>query len=139
MTPAMTPSGCLRQRFEAHRRGDYAAIYASYHPQAPFLQQFSDLPSYMAFAHEQLSDIELVAWRCTLERRLDVDQVECLQIMEFSHGGMIRRMVELALLIETSDGWRYHSAQKLDAQELSVPAELADFRCFDEASHKVRF
>jgi hypothetical protein len=139
MTSAMTPSDCLRQRFEAHRQGNFAAVYASYHPQAPVRQQFSDLPSYLVFAHEELADIKLVAWRCTLERRLDADQVECLQIIEFSHGGTIRRMVELVLLIATSDGWCYHSAQKLDAQELSVPAELADFRCFDEAPHKVRF
>jgi len=139
MTFATTPTDCLRRRFEAHRCGDYAAIYASYHPQAPFLQHFPDLSSYLTFAHEQLADIELVAWQSTLERRLDTGQIECIQIIEFSHEGVISRMVELTLLIETSQGWCYHSAQKLDVQNLPVPAVLVDFSHFDEAAHKVRF
>ncbi|MFO7813062.1 MAG: hypothetical protein R6V21_08845 [Pelovirga sp.] len=139
MTSAMTPTDCLRRRFEAHRRGDYPAIYASYHPQAPFLQHFPDLSSYLIFAHEQLAGVELVTWQCTQERRLDDGQVECIQLMDFSHQGAISRMVELVLLIETSQGWRYHSAQKLDARDLSVPAVLVNFSHFAEAQHKVRF
>ncbi len=139
MTSAMTPTDCLRRRFEAHRRGDYAAIYASYHPRAPFLQHFPDLSSYLTFALEQLTDVELVAWQCTQERRLAGGQVECIQLMDFSHEGAISRMVELALLIKTSHGWRYHSAQKLDAQDLPVPAVQIDFRHFDQVSHQVRF
>lgn len=135
----MTPTDCLRHRFEAHRRGDFAAIYASYHPLAPFLQHFPDLSGYLIFAREQLAGVELVAWQCTLERRLDDGQVECIQIMDFSHQGAISRMVELVLLIETSQGWRYHSAQKLDAQDLSLPAVQVDFRHFDQVPHRVRF
>lgn len=139
MTLTATPADCLRQRFAAHRRGDYAAVYASYHPQAPFLRHFSDLSSYLTFAGEQLADVELVAWQCTKERCLDVMQVECIQIVEFAYEGAIRRMVELALLIDTSQGWRYHSAQKLDAQDLPVPAVLVEFSHFDQALDKVRF
>ncbi|MBD1400998.1 hypothetical protein [Pelovirga terrestris] len=135
----MTPTACLRRRFEALRRGDYAAIYASYHPQAPFLQHFPDLSSYLVFALEQLTAVTLVAWQCTQKRRLDGGQVECIQVLDCSHEGTISRMVELALLIETSQGWLYHSAQKLDARDVSVPAVLVDFSHFAEASHKVRF
>lgn len=135
----MTPTDCLRQRFEAHRRGDYAAIYASYHPQAPFLLHFSDLATYETFACEQLSLIQMLSWQCTMERSLDAGQVECIQLVEFEHEGMISRMIELALLIETGQGWHYHSAQKLNAQNLSVPAALVDFSHFDEAADRVRF
>lgn len=139
MTSITTPVDCLRQRFEAHRRGDYAAVYASYHPQAPFLQYFPDLSSYLTFAREQLADVKLVTWQCTMERHLDGMQVECIQIVEYAHEGAISRMVELALLIDTNQGWRYHSAQKLDAQDLPVPAVLVDFSHFDQAVDKVRF
>ncbi len=139
MTSAMNPTDCLRQRFEAHRCCDYAAIYASYHPHAPFLQHFPDLSSYVAFARKELSDVKLVAWQSTMERRLAAGQIECIQIVEFAHEGMISRMAELALLIETSSGWRYHSAQKLDVQDLPVSAEQIEFIHFDQAPHKVRF
>lgn len=139
MTLSAAPADCLRQRFAAHHRGDYAAVYASYHPQAPFLQHFPDLSSYLAFAREQLADVKLVAWQCTMERCLDVMQVECIQIVEYVHEGATRRMVELALLIDTSQGWRYHSAQKLDELDLPVPAVLVDFSHFDQALDKVRF
>lgn len=139
MTLTMAPADCLRQRFAALRRGDYAAVYATYHPQAPFLQHFPDLSSYLTFAREQLAEVELVAWQMTKERCLDVMQVECIQIVEFAYEGTTSRMVELALLIDTSQGWRYHSAQKLDALDLPVSAVLADFSHFDQAHDKVRF
>jgi len=139
MTLTATPAACLRQRFEAHRCGDYAAIYASYHPQAPFLEHFPDLAAYEAFARDHLSRIQMIAWQCTMARCLDARQHECLQILEFQQEGTVGRLVELALLIDTSRGWRYHSAQKLDAQTLSVPAALVDFSDFDRVVDKVRF
>jgi SEC-C motif-containing protein len=139
MTPTATPSDCLRLRFDAYCCGDFAAVYASYHPQAPFLQYFPDLSSYLTFAREQLAEIELVAWQCTMERRLDAMQAECLQIVEYTHQGAGGRMVELALLTHTNQGWRYHSAQKLDAQDMPDPAILVDFSHFDQAVDKVRF
>ncbi len=139
MTLPTAPADCLRRRFAAHRRGDYTAIYASYHPQAPFLQHFPDLSSYLTFAREQLTDVELVAWQMTMERCLDAMQVECIQIIEYAHEGAIRCMVELALLINTSQGWLYHSAQKLDAQDVPAPAVLTDFSHFDQTVDKVRF
>lgn len=139
MTLTGTPADCLRQRFMAHRRSDYAAVYASYHPQAPFLQHFPDLSSYLTFARTQLTEVELVAWQCIMERHLDVEQVECIQLVEYLYKGTTSCMVELALLIDTSQGWRYHSAQKLDVQDLPVPAVLVDFSHFDQAQDKVRF
>lgn len=135
----MTPIDCLRRRFEAHRSCDYAAIYASYHPEAPFLQQFSDLKAYVNFAREHLSTIQIMSWQCTMERRLDSQQSECLQIIEFDHGGSTCRVAELVLLIRAGEGWRYHSAQKLDPDSLSVPMTMVDFSHFDQAVEKVRF
>jgi len=135
----MTPADCLRRRYEAHRCGDYAAIYASYHSKSPFLLHFPDLATYESFAREQLSSIQMLSWQCTLDRSLDAGQMECIQIIEFAHEGMISRIIELVLLIETDQGWRYHSAQKLNAQDLSVPAVLVDFSHFDQVPNKVRF
>ncbi len=139
MIQAVSPVDCLRRRFEAHRCGDYAAIYGSFHPQAPFLLHFPDLATYETFAREQLSSIQMLSWRCTMDRSLDAGQVECIQIVEFEHEGMISCIIELALLIDVGQGWRYHSAQKLNAQDLSVSAELVDFSHFDEAADRVRF
>ncbi len=135
----MTPIDCLRQRFEAHRRSDYAAIYATYHPDAPFLQQFPDLDYYADFARENLSSIQMMSWQCIMERRLDPQQSECIQILEFDQCGVHCRMAELALLVLTAQGWLFHSAQKLDPDALSVPLALVDFSHFDDAVDKVRF
>lgn len=139
MTSTMSPADCLRQRFEAHRCGDYAAIYASYHPESSFLQQFPDLATYEVFAYEGLASIQMISWQCTLERHLGTGQVECIQIVEFSHERVISRMVELALLIQTSQGWRYHSAQKLGPHNLPIPASRVEFSHFDQVVDKVRF
>lgn len=135
----MTPIDCLQQRFEAHRRKDYHAIYATYHPDAPFLQYFPILDDYLIFARENLVTTQMRSWRCTMERRLDPQHAECLQIVEFSHDGLIRQSLELALLIQTSAGWQYHSAQKLDPDTLPVPLTQVDFSHFDEVVDKVRF
>ncbi|MFO7766328.1 MAG: hypothetical protein R6V33_07845 [Pelovirga sp.] len=135
----MTPIECLRRRFDAHRNSDFATVYASYHPQAPFLLQFQDLNSYLTFAREHLSSIRMLSWRCTRERRLNCRQSECLQIIEFEHAGTTSRIAELALVILAPDGWRYHSAQKLDPDSLSVPLTMVDFNHFDQADEKVRF
>ena len=135
----MTPADCLQQRFDAHCRGDYAALYATYHPEAPFLHYFPELDDYLSFARENLSAIQLRSWRCTMERRLDEQQTECLQIIEFVHGGLSCQALESALLLHTAKGWLYHSAQKIDPDTLSVPLTQVDFSHFDQAADKVRF
>ena len=49
----------IRQRFAALEAHDFTALYASYHPQAPFLEQFPSLAAYLDFAAQALSKLKL--------------------------------------------------------------------------------
>jgi len=129
----------LDRRFASLGRGDYPAVYDSYHPDAPFLQQFSNRSTYLRFARQQLSEIEMKSWQCVKRRRIAESQVEVLLVMEIVTAAGTQFFYELALLIETAGGWRYHSAQKLGADDYSGPADEIDFHHFDHVAEKIRF
>jgi len=129
----------LQGRFAALNRHDYAAVYASYHSDAPFLQQFDDLETYLCFARQQLGEIKVKNWQCLRQRSVAEQKVEAIIAMEIVTAEGSRLFYEMALLIETADGWRYHSAQKLSADDYSGRPEQLDFRHFDDVNQKIRF
>ncbi|PLY00212.1 MAG: hypothetical protein C0622_09275 [Desulfuromonas sp.] len=129
----------LKDRFEALARGDYAAVYNSYAADAPLLGQFADIDEYVDFARNNLSRIQVVDWSCVDQRQLAEDRVECLLAMELSVDGASQYFYESALLIRGGDGWRYHSAQKLGADDFSGTPEQIRFDHFDKAMEKIRF
>ena len=129
----------FQDRFAALIRGDYATVYASYHPDAPFLQQFDNLDAYLCFARQQLSGVKVRNWQCLQQRFIDEQQIEAILAMEIVTAEGSQSFYELALLIETADGWRYHSAQKLGADDYSGSAEQLDFCHFDDVNQKIRF
>ncbi|MCK5826091.1 MAG: hypothetical protein KAG93_03590 [Desulfuromusa sp.] len=135
----MTVRQLLEQRFSSLSAGDYAAVYDSYHHAAPFLQQFSSRSTYVRFARQQLSEIEIKNWHCLKQRPVAEFQLEVLLVMEIATEVGTQFFYELALLIETDSGWRYHSAQKLGADDYPGPPSQIDFCNFNNASQKIRF
>ena len=135
----MTPQQFLEKRFAALSHGDYAEVYAGYHEDAPFRRQFNDRETYIRFARQQLSFIEVKSWSCLRQRPLDSNQVECLLVMEVVVDATSQYFYELALLIKIAAGWRYHSAQKLGAAEYVGMPDQIDFHHFDCVSEKIRF
>ena len=135
----MTALQFLERRFSALAEEDYAAVYDSYHHDAPFLQQFGSRSTYIRFAEQQLSGIEIKNWYCLSQRRVDETQLEVLLVMEIETDAGSQFFYELAMLIETAAGWRYHSAQKLGADDYSGSPDKIDFHHFDSASQKIRF
>ena len=129
----------LESRFSALSRGDYAAVYDNYHPEAPFLQQFGSRSNYLRFARQQLGVIEIKNWSSLQQRLVAERQLEVLLVMEIITAAQPQFFYELALLIETADGWRYHSAQKMGADDYPGPAEEIDFHHFDNIAQKIRF
>jgi len=113
----------LQDRFAALDQGDYAA----------------DLDSYLCFARQQLSEIKVRNWQCLQQRSVDEQQIEAILVIEIDTVEGPQFFYELALLIETADGWRYHSAQKLGTDDYPGTAEQLDFCHFDNASQKIRF
>ena len=133
------PDELLEVRFQALQNEDYERLYASYHPQSPFLQQFSDRATYVRFARHQLSDIKLVNWFKLGRRRLAADRVEQLLVMEIAVAEGRQFLYELALLVRTGAGWRYHSAQKLSGEDYRGAPDQLDFHHFDDAVQKIRY
>ncbi len=133
----MTPRQLLESRFAALSHVDYAAVYASYHADAPFLQNFSDCAAYVAFAEQQLNAVQVRSWRALRRRSLAAAREEHLLLMELAVDGVGQYFYELALLIKTTAGWRYHSAQKLGQEDYPGDPEQIDFCHFDQAPQKI--
>jgi SEC-C motif-containing protein len=134
----MMPETFFKQRFFALQRCDFATVYRSYHPDAPFLQNFSGEEEYLEFAHQHLAGIDVKCWRCVKQRQ-HLGGSECILAMEFEFDGERCTLFELALLLPSGDGWGYHSAQKLGPADFPQdPAEI-DFSHFDNAAEKIRF
>lgn len=135
----MTVQQLLEHRFSALAGGDYPAVYDSYHSDAPFLQQFGSRSTYVRFARQQLGDIKIKNWFCLKRRMVNELQQEVLLVMEIETESALQFFYELALLIETDSGWRYHSAQKLGTDDYPGPPNQIDFCHFDNAAQKIRF
>ncbi len=135
----MTAEQFLASRFKALADADYLAVYAGYHVDAPFLQQFPDSAGYCQFAEQQLSGIVVNRWSSLRQRQLADGSEEHLLLMELSVDGVSQYFYELALLIETAEGWRYHSAQKLGGDDYSGAPEQINFSHFDQVSPKIRY
>jgi len=135
----MTAEEMLAQRFTALASGDFAVVYATYHLESPFIQQFADRGTYVRFAKQNLSAIKVKSWTLLKKRDLADDQQEHILVMELTVDGTSQYFYELALLIETEDGWRYHSAQKLNSEDYPGLPEQIQFTHFDCAAQKIRY
>lgn len=135
----MTAEELLTNRFAALENGDFATVYATYHKDSPFIQQFVDCATYVAFAKQNLSEVAVTSWQPVQQRILADQQLEQLLVMELSVDGSSQYFYELALLINTPGGWRYHSAQKLSSEDCPGPPEQIQFDHFDRVTQKIRY
>lgn len=133
----MTSQQLLESRFAALGNADFAAVYASYHADAPFLENFPDCAAYVEFAEQQLAAVQVRSWRSLRQRTLATEREEHLLLMELAFAGGSQNFYELALLIKTTEGWRYHSAQKLSQEDYPGEPGNIDFCHFDQVSQKI--
>ncbi len=130
--------GLIQRRFEALAAGDFAALYASYHPQAPFIRQFPSEREYLDFAAAVLARMRILTSHIGASRETD-EGTEVICGLHFELDGEQQVLFELALLIDGSQGWRYHSAQKLTAEEYGGGFAGLGFEHFDSQAAKIRF
>jgi uncharacterized protein YchJ len=138
-TDLNSPAELLAARFNALLSGNFEQLYASYHPESPFIRQFLNCQDYVRFAAQQLSGIKLVSWQTLASRALDAQRLEQLLVMEIAVAGGRQFLYELALLVKTGAGWRYHSAQKLTGDDYPGPPDELDFHHFDSGAQKIRY
>ncbi|WP_020675653.1 hypothetical protein [Geopsychrobacter electrodiphilus] len=138
LTLDLTAEDLIRVRFAALKEQNFSLLYASYHPRAPFLEQFPTLNSYREFAVQTLSDLRLYDADVGASR-VTPEGVEIICILRFDLGSEVQILYELVLVIPTDLGWRYHSAQKLSTEDYQGEFAALDFVHFDHQSPKIRF
>lgn len=123
--PESSPLNVLDRRMAALQDGDFAAIFHSYHPDSPFLQQFSTLDEYLNFADEMLVGQSLIESCTYLEKRVSGSQALILLHQVTVVGGNRQESVELAILKRVDREWLYHSSQRVLVEGLAIsPQEM---------------
>jgi len=139
-TPAISPADLVRLRFEALLRGDFGFIYDSTHPQAPFRQLFPQRRDYVRFGVEHLPR-EQCPHLCRVvdERRPEEGVAELILVFRFGRAGEEHWLFELARLLRTDAGWRYHSGHKMTREDFSGPVEELGFADFAHLEQPISF
>ncbi len=139
LLPAADPEALLRQRVAAFRRGDFGFIYDSYHPEAPFRQQFPDREDYLRFAGEEIAPrVRIARFRILKTRRQQGKAEVIFHQLLFSSAGA-QESFELALLEMVDDCWCYWGSQRLDRAGFRGRPEDLDFADFAAAAEKIFF
>lgn len=136
-SPVRSPAELILARVEAFRRGDFGAVYDSYHQDANFRRQFPDREAYVRYGWAHLGK-EFRIRRCTILREeTNGAEARVISWLEFELHGVPHAVAELAWLQRNADEWRYRCGQKLTADELPVPLAQLDFAHFDDLAEKV--
>ncbi|HAD04074.1 MAG: hypothetical protein A2091_11050 [Desulfuromonadales bacterium GWD2_61_12] len=128
------PVQLLLRRLEAFRHADFAAIYDSYHPEAPFLRVHPDRNEYLAFAASLKEDFVIAMCR-VLQLEEHGDTASIIVQMQVIFRGEGQEYLELCRLRRTPSGWTYHSGLKrprTDFPESLDDVILDDFAGLDE-------
>lgn len=132
------PKKKIEERFDALMSGDFSTLYRSYHPRAPFMQQFPTEEDYLCFASRHLARMVVSQTHIGDSREADGGS-EVLCGLVFELDGRRQVLYELALLLPSAEGWRYHSAQKLSVDQFRGTFAQLDFVLFDDQPKKIRF
>lgn len=115
----LSPTELIACRVTALQRGDYGAIYATYHAEAPFRSLFPALQHYLDFATEQLAD-RLIMRECLVVREEAVATETWLLLRQhYSFAGSEQRQLEVVRCRQQDGDWTYHSACQIDESLLS--------------------
>jgi len=129
---ALTPSALILERVAAFQRGDFPFIYASYHPDAPFLQAFPQRQEYLDYAARELAgNFAILACSILAQRAPTVDETQVLLVLELVVRGERQASLELSRVRRTPQGWRYHSATRRQLAPGRSGAVQAGFELFD--------
>lgn len=116
MIQASTPEALILGRVAALAAGDYSAIFASYHPDAPFRRFFPDLATYLAYAVSDLAGAFRVSDCRILLSRTNGERAEVLFVQIIEHGDERFESFEIGRCRVDGDGWwSFEAGLRLDA------------------------
>jgi len=120
----MSPLELVRERFEWLRKGEFATIHASYHPEALFREHFPEPEAYAEFALEQgLSRLELVQLESVAEQ-IRGNLARVLTYQAYRYEGRVQHYLEITTLRKDGDVWRVFSGKRVESlpwEELEDP------------------
>jgi SEC-C motif-containing protein len=136
---SFSPSQLVLARSRAFAVGDFGFIYDSYHPDSNFCRQFADRQAYLDYARSVLA-ADFVIQDCRiLRQRVEGDRASVIFYLDVRFRGERIETFELALLLSTGEGWRYHSGQKLGRDEYRGEIEAIGWDDFEKVKEKVFF
>jgi len=136
---SLSPSQLILARSRAFTEGDFGFIYDSYHPDSNFCRQFSDRQAYLDYARSVLAT-DFVIQECRILReRVEGDRASVIFYLDVHFRGERIETFELAQLLATEEGWRYHSGQKLERREFAGEIDDIDWDAFEKVKEKVLF
>lgn len=134
-----SPAALILARCRAFREGDFGFIYDSYHPESFFRRQFSNRADYVRHGRTALGrDFQIDECRI-LREETGAAESRVIFYLDTRFKGTRAQSVELAFLRLEEGGWRYHSSQKLTAEEACKVIEEIDFEDFERVKEKVFF
>lgn len=136
----LSPTQLVTARAQAFATGDFAFIYDSYHPEAPFRRHFPVRDEYLSYARTELQG----RYRINSCRILDHDlpaasEARVLFFLDIEYGGEPHQSLESARFRQTADGWRYHSAHKVDRDQFKGALEEITMAEVEERAGNVCF
>jgi SEC-C motif-containing protein len=129
------PVQLLVRRLDAFGAGNFAVIYDSYHPAAPFLRLHPDRSEYLAFAITHIKDDFTIAMCRVLQLEERGDTAVVIVHMQVSFRGESQEYLELCRLRRLVGGWTYHSGLKRPRSDFPVGLDnvtMQDFSGIDE-------
>ena len=134
------PAEIIELRVRAFHLGEFGLICDSYHPDSFFRAQFPDRDEYIRYAWSYLRR-DFKIRRCVVlrERRLNSEEYQLIFHQTVELADEVVESVEMGRFFSTSQGWRYHSSQKMLKDELPDEPSEIDFSDFERLTDKVFF
>ena len=122
---ALSPSEVLRARAAAAACREYGFIYASFHPDSNFRQNFQCANEYVEYAESTVSGLCAVEQCRILHENIDEDCARIFYFMQITlPDGEDASYYEVADLERLNSGWRYLRGYKLLACDVHDSANI---------------
>ncbi|APG27100.1 hypothetical protein A7E78_04175 [Syntrophotalea acetylenivorans] len=136
----LSPVQLVAARAKAFAAGDFAFIYDSYHCEAPFRRHFPVRDEYLSYARSDLQGrYRINSCQILCDDAPAEGEARVLFFLDLEYGGEQHQSVELARFVQTADGWRYHSGQKVNRELFPGPLEEITMAQVEERAEGICF
>lgn len=121
MILALSPEALIQERVAAFMKNDFATIFHSYHPDAPFRHFFPDSNTYRAYAEAELLNTFTISACRILRSRQQGEGAEVLFSQRLIYQGEVADSLEIARCRCDDRGyWFFVAGLRLDVSRLPL-------------------